>query len=184
MFKCSKYKNLFVSLLSILLIITLVSSVFIYRMISRKVINSEVVKITIEKASKYYDFEMNEEKKKELNENLNDYVYIIYEIDMRNISDKIHVSGIGIKPQFSEGMNGNVYWYAGTYAIYDSQKILEPNQEKDYARRILVKRNGLTDDELINMAKEDRFKITYYTSEGSSIFSLGYESQLILYEGQ
>jgi hypothetical protein len=152
-------------------------------MISRDIINSEVVNIKIEKASKYYDYVMNEEKKKELNENLNDYVYIIYEIDMRNISDKLRVSGIDIKPQFSENMNRNVYWYDGTYAIYDAQTVLEPSEEMQCDRRILIKRNGFTDSELISMAKDDRFIITYYTSEDSSILSLGYDNQMIMYEG-
>lgn len=180
MFEILKHKKWRISLISVLLLVlTLFSLFFVYRIISRKVINGEVAKISIEKADKYYDYEMSEQKKKELNENLSDFVYLIYESDLNNSSDKIKVSDINIQPIFSISMKPNVYWYAGTNVITDSEMSINPGQTKNYGRRILIKRNGFTDNELINMAEKDKFKITYYTLEGTSIFSFGYNSQTI-----
>lgn len=74
-------------------------------------------------------------------------------------------------------MNQNVYWYAATDGIADSQEALGVEEEKNISRRVLIKRNGLINEEIIHMAENDNFKIKYKTFRSGSILNYGYTFQ-------
>ena len=109
---------------------------------------------------------------------------MVYSFDAKDISDKLQITNISIQPIFSREMKSNVAWYDKTDAITDSQMCLEPNQIKNYRRTVLVMKNGHTDDELVSMAKKDKFKFTYYTLNGNSLISFGHGNQLVGYHGE
>lgn len=175
------HNNKWLLLLSLLLIVILFLFIFIYRIESRKILKAEIVKISVEKPGLYYDYGMDKQKKDELNKNLDDFAYITYTFEIKNLSSDIQISKINIQPVFSINMKKNVYWYAETDAITDSQMQLQPNSDNSYIRRILIRRNGLTDDEIIKMAKNDNFKITYNTFRENSILSYGYNFDYVGY---
>lgn len=166
-------------LFCIFLIMSLLISIFVYRVMTRKVIKAEIVNISVEKPGPFYDYDMSQDKKEELNNNLDDFAYVIYEFDIKNLSSDIQVSGINIQPIFSENMNQNVYWYSGTNAITDSEESLGVQKEKHIIRRILIKKKGLTNDQINDMARENNFRIKYNTFKSGSILSYGYNFQNI-----
>lgn len=170
-------------LFSVFLIVALLASIFSYRVIARKVIKAEIVKISIEKPNPHYHYEMNQQKNEELFGNFTDFANIVYEFDMKNLSNEIQVSSISIKPIFSESMKENVFFYASSDAITNYSMRLTPNKDTNFHRYILIRRNGLTDEELIDMAKKNNFKITYNTFKGDSILSYGYNWQYAEYKG-
>lgn len=147
MIKILNNKKLMI-LVNILLILVLLFSISVYRFETRKILKAEIIKINLKKAGVYKDYEMDKQKKDELNANLDDFVYVEYNFNMKDISNKMQISRINIKPIFSDS--------------------------------IIKNKNGLTEDEIIDMAKQVSFKITYNTYEKSNaILSYGYNMDYV-----
>lgn len=169
------------TLICLMIVIVFVGSVFLYRTVTRKVLDVSVVSIKIDKANHYDNYAMNEQQKKTVNENPNDYIYVDYMLEVKNESDKISVENINIQPEFFGEMKKNVFWFDYTDEVGDYVSIVQSSTTK-HERRIVVKRNGLSDDDLIEMAKSVKFKLTYNTYKGNSILSYCHNSQVLEYK--
>lgn len=154
----------------IIIVTLLISAVFIYRTISRRVLKVDYPIITqIEVCRPLQVGTFSEEQVQEVNSNLENFAAIIYTIPTKNDSDNIYISNISIDPVFSNEMKKHVYWDSANDMPNDVTASLSPHREKHYGRRIIIRRNGLNDDELLNIAEKNSFKISYDTSKGIPI---------------
>lgn len=173
-------KNKILNIMLIIIIIgILITSVFIYRSSCRKILYGYMDGVRIGKVDKDLNFAMPKKKREEVSKNLDEYVYVYYKFKVSNTSDKFRITDINLEPQSKD----NVVWYDSNEDVYDGQSNLNIKETKGDERTILVKRNGRTDDEIINMARDDKFEMTYWTIEGDSILSMGKSKQIVEYKG-
>lgn len=79
-------------------------------------------------------------------------------------------------------MKNKVFWYGEIVTVTDTDTCLEPGKAKHYCREIMVKNEGLSNQELLDIAKEDTFKISYFTKWQLS-FLAGYGKLNAKYTG-
>lgn len=171
-------KNKVIRILSIIILVIGVLLV-VYKLTSKEILDGKIVEIKSGKIGEYLNYAMDDDIKKQVLNDKDGYIYLTYRFEIKNISDKNNITNVSIEPSFSDNMKDNVVWYDYTDAVTDSEMRVSPSQIKHYDRVILIKKNGYTDDELINMAKEDKFEISYYV-DGSFIHG----KKLVGYEGE
>lgn len=170
------------SILIIIIIIIVIIPLLVYRINSRKILYGYMNNVRIG-AVGAINYGMPKEKRDQISQNLDEYAYIYYGFVISNTSDKFKAEDIRFEPQFAGDMKNNVVWYDSNEDVYLGQSRLEAEKSVKREKAILVKRNGYTDDELIDMAKKDKFEMIYWSSEGDSILSMGKSKQIIENKG-
>ncbi|OCA96895.1 hypothetical protein [Clostridium beijerinckii] len=165
----------------ITIIIIVIISLLVYRFNSRKILYGYMNNVRISNVGAI-NYSIPKEKRGKISQNLNEYAYMYYGFVVSNTSEKFKAENINFEPQFADEMKDNVVWYDSTDDVYPGQSTLENKKVGECERIVLVKRNGYTDDELINMAKKDKFKMIYWSIEGDSILSMGKSKQIVEYE--
>ncbi len=167
-------KNLIIILIVTLILLT----IRFYNFDSKKILVCSIVDITLEEIDSDIDIDggMNNQQKDLIKKNLNDYIKLRYIININNSSDNLYINNINIQPVFSSEMQKNVIWFSKNDMLYDSLSHLDTQESRSFCRIIYIKRNAYTNDELINLAKQDKLKIRY-TSRNKSIFSSNFNTQ-------
>lgn len=179
-----KVRGLFIVFLCFLVVICIVLFIHLYQNSSRKVLDLGIEDIKIEKLDSYINEAMTKEKKKEVNDNPQDYLIVSYKLKISNNSNIIRAVNLNIQPEFFGDMKNIVFWFDYSDALTDNIYV-NPSFTGKYGRMVIVKRKGLADEEIIKMAKSVRFKLTYWTYEYKSRFGLltyGYNSQIFDYK--
>lgn len=167
------YKNKWVCILTVIL---LIASIFVYRTMSRNVLKISSIKNKIEPCGRQFDKEISKEQREVINSNLDDFAFVIYSFSAANESDNINISNISVNPVFSDEMREHVYFYSSSDLLNDEAGCLSQHKEKTYRRRILIRRNGLSDEELSNIAGKNSIDVTYDTSRVIPIISYWHSS--------
>lgn len=170
--------------INIMIGIVIVISIFLFRMVNRNVLDVNVRSVKIEKSVSWNDGVLNEQQKNTIKNSPDNYRYLDYMLEVKNTSDKVRISNLYIQPEFFGNMKDIVFWFDSTDEVEDDVRVY-PNGIRKCGRRIIIESNGLSDEELIKMAKNVKFKLTYNTFNGSSILSfLSYDhnSQVFQYK--
>lgn len=181
--KKKKIKIVCMIITLIMCVCSLVFLTFISRS-NRKCIESKIIEVKLLKAEDYINNipMRNNNKREEVLENIGDYICLHYEIKAQNTSNDYIVQNISFEPKFTKEMNDSIVAYASDDEICDNSihTTLNKNQEKSYWRLIIIKKNGLSDDEIIEKAKDNNFQAHYFTTnDKDSILSLGYSKQIV-----
>ena len=162
--------------LRIVIIVLIITLICCYRAISRNILKTDTIQVEIEPCGMVGVGDISESKVKEINGNVNNYAYITYSFYATNESDNVTIYSMAVNPIFSDKMKEHVYWYSHSDMLNDAAEHLNPHQKKFYYRLILVKRDGLSDEEFIDMAKKDSIKINYKTYKKIPILTYWYSS--------
>lgn len=131
----------------------------------------------------YGDYTIDEQLKKTILANSDEYRYIFYNFDADNISKNAKIIFVDLQPIFSSAMAKNVVYYDRANDVPTNTVLnLYPQKSKTYSREVLVKRNGLTDEELIKLAQGDKFKVSYSTDRWYSLFGIIPNKKVAMFE--
>ena len=165
--------------------IILVLFIILYRIFIRDIIFADIVNIEVQSLTQSdveamesyyrYDMELNDNQVKDIVNKPFDYKFMKYEFSLRNVSKSKRASFIGIKPLFTKDMKKNVVGF--TEKDGESPISIYPLKKFDYIKYVLIKINGYTDGELVELAKKDKFLVTGFT--GNMFIDIGYNLKLV-----
>jgi len=176
MVKVKLKKRIIISILAFLFFLICSYNIFI-----RHIIDVREVNINVESLDSYaledmkynaqQDFGISNEIANEIINNPDQYRLIVYEFDIKNKAD-VPAYFLKITPIFSFKTFSNIVAYNkidgedpftsfGPYVDYSA-----------FPKFAIVRKNGFTDEEFKNMAKNDKFVISYFT--GYSLLDIGY----------
>lgn len=162
----------------------MVVSISLYRVGNRDVLDVSVESVKIVKPVYWENGALNEQQQTAIKSNPDNYRYLDYMLAVKNVSDNVNVSNLDIYPEFFGDTKNIIFWFDSTDEIEDNVRV-HPNFTRKCGRRIIVYSKGLSDDELLKMAKNVNLKLNYSTSKGNSILSLlsyGTNSQVFEYK--
>jgi len=129
----------------------------------------------------YYEKELglHENIVNDIENNPHDYGMLICTFNIENKSRNFRAFNIKIEPQFEEEFKKLVLWYDKNLGVAPIA-IRPDDQVRGVNLLIFIKNEGHTENEIINMVKESKFKVSGLT--GKSIFSIGYDSIVVEYQ--
>lgn len=139
-------------------ILIIIISLFFIKNISARVTQINVEEINNSSKEYYLSLGASEQVAKDIVTNPKKYKNIVYKIDMKNKSLIMPVHFITITPKFSQEQSKYVIGYEkgpdGVVPISISAR-----NNLIYSKSIIVKTNGLSDKELVDLAKQNEFTI-------------------------
>ena len=167
----------------LLVLFLLLLCMTLYRTIFRKVLHVNLSDITIENKNyfnKYYEVELGLEKYlvEDILSNPDKYKFVYYVFDVKNISKSLRAFNLNIKPIFEDEFKKKVIWYNKHVGV--APIAVDPQKERNGIKlKMLVRTEKYSNEEIINLAKKVRFKVTGIT--GSSLLNIGYDSEFVEY---
>lgn len=160
-------------LIILLFIIIIVSGVLFYRFETRKFLNFSIDDISISQA-KESDFR-NVSLKNNENENPLDYFDIVFSIKAKNTSENLRTENIVPHIILTKELKSNDYIDIGLNPLSDTDEIILPGCEKELPYKIFVKKGKYSEEELLKILKESKFKVSISSLKNSkfSVLSFG-----------
>lgn len=168
----------FISIKTIVVsIIIVLVCIVVYRTLFRTVIEVKFNEVSIEpligsgseshiNESAHTDFEVSEIQAEEIREHPNEYKLLLYRFEIKNVSENLGM-GVNVKPAFSKDIKKYVVGYQTV--DYIAPIVIEAKHEFSMNQVVIVKTNGLSDEEFIKLAKEDKFYISGWAQQPSTL---------------
>ena len=121
----------------------------------------------------YGEYSVDEQVEKTILSDPDEYRYIGYYFNAENTSKNAKIIFVDLQPIFSKQMNENVIYYDKANDLPTSTILnLCPQESQTYFRKVLVKRNGLSNEELIKLAQGDKFRVRYSANRWYSLYGI------------
>lgn len=164
-----------------IIILVLMSSlvlIFCYRSLTRNVLEVKSIKVSLSKDFSYfldknknesYFYEMNSAKKKLILQHPKDYIWIRYYITLINKSGTIIADNVLVNPMTLENKKQSILWKdeakeeSAYLSLEDENSIVFAKTEGHFLVSTIINRKGLTDKQVLNIAKSLQFKVDYIT---------------------
>lgn len=104
------------------------------------------------------------------------YKRLAFEYDFGNSSEDTAIMGIKIDPLFDERLSENVIGYASEIADTPGARKFKAGRKEIFRRPILIKIDGKSNEEIFELAKMSKIKVSYYLGENQ--FELGWKSKV------
>lgn len=166
-----------------MLVIFVILIVLFYRNITRNIIQANITDIRIIKMHTPLNGSIDEKLKIDIEKDISNYVYIIFGVETKNLSNNYNISNISIDPIIPQELKEKVFWFDKSGdAPTDSVMRLGPTEDKKFGRQLIVRRDNLNDDQLIDLFKTVKFNISYISFNNKNQFikylSMGYSKSI------